>query len=193
MASKSAASGAAKETLLERCVEHLQDVGFSDLSMREIAAAIGTSHRMLHYHFGSRDGLLVAIVNLMETHQRAALAEVEEDTGDLTELSRAFWKRISDPALAPAERLFFEIYAHALNGRPWAAAFRDSVVTAWTDPVAHMLIRHGLSPREATRRARLSLAVGRGLLLDLLATGDRAAVDDAAELFTELIAKESGE
>ncbi|NUW38830.1 TetR/AcrR family transcriptional regulator [Nonomuraea rhodomycinica] len=182
-------SGTAKQTLLERCLQHLQEVGFSDLSMRELAAAIGTSHRMLHYHFGSRDGLLVEIVNLMEARQRAALAALEADTSDLTELSRAFWKRVSDPALAPAERLFFEIYAHALNGRPWTAGFRESVVTAWTGPVTDMLTRHGLPPRQAGRAARLSLAVGRGLLLDLLATGDQAAVDDAAELFAELIAR----
>ncbi|MEV0198255.1 TetR/AcrR family transcriptional regulator [Nonomuraea sp. NPDC050691] len=192
MAKGAAMSGTAKEALLERCIEHLQDVGFSDLSMRELAAAIGTSHRMLHYHFGSRDGLLVEIVNLMEARQRAALAALEADAGDLTDLSRAFWKRVSDPALAPAERLFFEIYAHALNGRPWAAAFRESVVRAWTDPIADMLTKHGLPSQEAGRLARLSLAVGRGLLLDLLATGDQAAVDDAADLFAELITRVEG-
>ncbi|WP_214415860.1 TetR/AcrR family transcriptional regulator [Sphaerisporangium fuscum] len=189
MVKRAALSGTAKEALLERCIEHLQEVGFSDLSMRELAAAIGTSHRMLHYHFGSREGLLVEIVNLMEARQRAALAALEADTRDLTELSRAFWKRLSDPALAPAERLFFEIYAHALNRRPWTVEFRRSVVTAWTDPVTEMLIKHGLPPQEAVRVARLSLAVGRGLLLDLLATGDQAAVDDAAELFAELITR----
>jgi AcrR family transcriptional regulator len=31
--------------------------GIADLSLRELAAAIGTSHRMLLYHFGSREGL----------------------------------------------------------------------------------------------------------------------------------------
>ncbi|GII52109.1 TetR family transcriptional regulator [Planotetraspora thailandica] len=193
MATRAAISASAKDALLERCVEHLQKVGFSDLSMRELAAAIGTSHRMLHYHFGSRDGLLVEIVSFVEARQRAALETLEAETGDLAELSRAFWKRISDPTLAPVERLFFEIYAHALNGRPWTATFRESVVTTWTEAIAQILIRHGVSPGEAARRARLSLAVGRGLLLDLLATGDRAAVDAAAELFTELIVAEEGE
>ncbi|GII62588.1 TetR family transcriptional regulator [Sphaerisporangium krabiense] len=193
MARTAGGPGPAKRALLERCVRHLQEVGFSDLSMRELAAAVGTSHRMLLYHFGSRNGLLVEIVNLIEAHQRAVLAELEAETDDLAELSRAFWKRVSDPALAPAERLFFEIYAHALNGRPWAASFRESVITAWTDPVAQMLAGRGVPPREAARRARLSLAVGRGLLLDLLATGDQAAVDDAADLFTELITREGGQ
>jgi hypothetical protein len=35
--------------------------------------------------------------------------------------------------------------------------------------------------------ARLGLAVTRGLLLDLVATGDQQAVDDAAALFVALL------
>ena len=177
----------AKEALLTRCVEHLQRVGFSDLSLRELAAAIGTSHRMLNYHFGSREGLLVEIVDFMESRQRAILTAIEAETGDLAEVARAFWQHVSDPALAPAERLFFEVYAHALNGRSWTAGFRDTVIAAWTAPITELLVRRGVDPREAARQARLSLAVGRGLLLDLLVTGDRASVDEAAELFTELL------
>lgn len=178
----------ARDALLERCIAHLETAGFSDLSLREIAAAIGTSHRMLHYHFGSRDGLLVAVVQAMEDRQRAALADLESRTDDLAELTRTFWRRLSDPALAPAERLFFEVYAHAVNGRPWAAAFRESVVSATLAPLVELLVRHGVDPDEAARRARLGLAVTRGLLLDLLATGDKAGVDAAAELFAELVA-----
>src|SRR3954452_1150539 len=44
-------------------------------------------------------------------------------------------------------------------------------------------VRHGLSLEAARSQAWLGLAVTRGLLLDLLATGDLAAVDEAAELF----------
>ena len=38
-------------------------------------------------------------------------------------------------------------------------------------------------PRDARAEARLGVAVIRGLLLDLLATGDRAALDEAVERF----------
>jgi len=48
----------ARERLLAAAVGHALDSGIADLSLRQLAAAIGTSHRMLLYHFGSRQGLL---------------------------------------------------------------------------------------------------------------------------------------
>jgi AcrR family transcriptional regulator len=65
----------AREHLLASAVRHALDAGIADLSLRQIAAAIGTSHRMLIYHFGSREGLLVAVTQAVEDQQRAALLE----------------------------------------------------------------------------------------------------------------------
>ena len=179
--------GSARERLLERCINAMQEVGFSDMSLREIAAAVGTSHRMLIYHFGTRDGLLVEIVSRIEAQQREALAELTEGDGDLLDISRQFWRRISDPALAPAERLFFEVYSHAIHNRPWTASFRESVIAAWDEPITALFRRHGYSRAEASQRARLALAVARGLLLDLLITGDRRKLTAASDLFARLI------
>ena len=52
----------AKDALLERVLAYAAAEGMADKSLREIAAGVGTSHRMLLYHFGSREGVLVAIV-----------------------------------------------------------------------------------------------------------------------------------
>jgi AcrR family transcriptional regulator len=183
------AGGQARRALLDRCVAYLQESGFSGASLREIAAGVGTSHRMLIYHFGTRERLLAEVVGRIEDAQRAALADLFAEDDDLVEIGRRFWRRLSDPALAPAERLFFEIYSHALYGRSWTAEFRASVVTAWVAPVAELLVRHGYPPQEAARRARLGLAATRGLLLDLLVTGDREAVDAASDLLTDLFAR----
>ena len=48
-------------------------------------------------------------------------------------------------------------------------------------------VRHGYPAQEAQRRARLGLAATRGLLLDLLLTGDRDGVDAASELMSQLL------
>ncbi len=164
-------------------MEYLQRTGFGQLSLREIAAGVGTSHRMLIYHFGSREGLLAAIVGRIEAEQRAALDTLNQ--ADLTNLdiARVFWQRLSDPSLAPAERLFFEIYVQALHGREWTDGFRAAVIDAWERPLADAFA--GLP--DGAARARLSLAVSRGLLLDLLLTGDRGAVDAANELFARWV------
>ena len=174
-----------RDTLLDRCVQALLRRGIGDLSLREIAAEAGTSHRMLIYHFGSRDGLLAAVVGRVEADQRAAL---ESLPGDPLQASRAFWERLTDPALAPAERLFFEIYAQALYGREWTAAFRESVIAAWQAPMMEALVARGFTAREAAHRIRLGIAATRGLLLDLLITGDRATVDGAADLLAHIMA-----
>ncbi|WP_020521005.1 TetR/AcrR family transcriptional regulator [Catelliglobosispora koreensis] len=177
----------AGQALLTRCVEVLQRNGFSQLSLRELAAAVGTSHRMLIYHFGSWEGLLAQVVARVEAEQREALASLAAHESDLAEVGRLFWQRVSDPALAPAERLFFEIYAQALYGRDWTHEFRRSVITAWEAPVSELLQRNGFSAADARRRTRLGIAATRGLLLDLLLTGDREVLNDAAELLGEIL------
>ena len=177
----------AKEQLLDKCVEFLQQHGFAERSLREIAAGAGTSHRMLIYHFGGREGLLAAVVGRMEAEQRALLANLAAQISDPVERGRVFWTGLADPTLAGAERLFFEIYAQALYGREWTDDFRAAVISAWTGPVEQMFRDLGFSEREAQQRARLGLAATRGLLLDLLLTGDRRLLDEAAELFGRLL------
>jgi hypothetical protein len=100
---------------------------------------------------------------------------------------RAFWRHLADPGLAGAERLFFEIYADALHGRPWTGSFRESVVTPTERPVTELFERLGFAPEQARARSRLAIAATRGLLLDLLLTGDRELLTAAADLFDELI------
>ena len=177
-----------KQRLLDAAVAYIAERGLGDLSLRHLAAAIGTSHRMLIYHFGSKEGLLVEVVRAVERQQRAALAELDLG-GDHTdaELMRQVWKRLADPSLWAHERLFFEMYGQALQRRDHSVKLLDDVVDSWVEPVAAQLRRRlGVTPAAARADARLRLAVVRGLLLDLLATGDRAGVDRAMERFIQL-------
>jgi AcrR family transcriptional regulator len=171
----------ARERLLDAAVRHALDAGIADLSLRQLAAAIGTSHRMLLYHFGSREGLLVAVTQAVEEQQRAALL----DSGVGPHDARRSWERLSDPKLWPQERLFFELYAYALRGRPGTERFLDGIVESWVAPVAAALVEAGAGEQTARADARLAVAVVRGLLLDLLATGDRAGVTEAYERFVQ--------
>ena len=171
----------ARERLLDAAVRHALDAGIADLSLRQLAAAIGTSHRMLLYHFGSREGLLVAVTQAVEEQQRAALL----GSGTTPQDARRSWERLSDPKMWPQERLFFELYAYALRGRPGTEGFLDGIVESWVAPVTAALVEAGADERTARADARLAVAVVRGLLLDLLATGDRAGVTEAYERFLQ--------
>ena len=70
-----------RESLLSDAVEHFAKNGIGDASLRSIAASIGTSHRMLIYHFGSREGLLAEVVRTVEQQQRDLLATLSRPTG----------------------------------------------------------------------------------------------------------------
>ena len=174
----------ARDRLLAAAVDHALDAGIADLSLRELAAAIGTSHRMLLYHFGSREGLLVAVANAVEDRELASALDAGTSEADV----RRFFRRVTDPKLWPQERLFFELYTHALLGRPGTEEFLGRVVESWVAPIAARLVDEGADPRRARAEARLHLAVVRGLILDLLASGDRKGVTAAFDRYLELMA-----
>jgi AcrR family transcriptional regulator len=168
-----------RRQLLDALVEEFAEGGIGDRSLRDVAATVGTSHRMLLHHFGSREDLLVAIVEEVEHRQMGLLGDLPTDPA---EGFAAIWADLHRPELRRLERLFFECYARAAQGeKPFARMIPDAV-NGW------------LSAVEATAEGptdpamvRLGLAVTRGLLLDLVATNDDAGVDAAAQAFADLL------
>jgi AcrR family transcriptional regulator len=170
-----------RDALLLRAIEHFAAHGVGDTSLRSLAGAIGTSHRMLIYHFGSRVGLLAAVVEAVERGARETLLRMVEeaaDDPDPLDAGLGYWRLVTDDALVYGP-LFFELSSHAMLGLPHAAELRSSLVTTWLDALTTMWRARGVPARTARTQARLDLAVARGLLHDLLLTGDRRAVDAA--------------
>lgn len=177
-------STSARAELLARAVEYLSAHGIVDVSLRRLATALGTSHRMLIYHFGSKEGLLVEVVRVVEEAQRQLLDELAEQTEHSpVAITRAFWQRVADPELWPLERLYFELYGQALQGNPNATPLLEITVTRWLAPLADLIESCGVPAARAQDYARIGMALIRGLLLDLLATGDRESVDAAMDRF----------
>jgi AcrR family transcriptional regulator len=172
-------SGTGRDPLLARAIGHFAEHGIADTSLRGLADAIGTSHRMLIYHFGSRDGLLAAVVDTVEAGARATLAamveEAKEDP-DPHEAGMRFWRLITDDALVYGP-LFFELTSHAMLDLPYAADVRTRLVTTWLEALTAMWQARGIPRADAREQATLDLATARGLLHDLLLTGDRRRVD----------------
>jgi AcrR family transcriptional regulator len=176
-----------KQRFLRATIDYVAENGITDRSLREIAAAIGTSHRMLVYHFGSKQGLLVEVVRAVEADQRRALDELTADASlDAGTQAARLAKRLTNPNLRRNERLFFELYAQALQGRAPAADLLPELVHAWLGPLRELSVRLGVPEAQADAHARLMLAVARGLLLDLVGTGERRAVDRAMAHFQAL-------
>lgn len=179
--------GDRRAQLVNAAVDYVAAHGIADLSLRGLGTGIGVSHRMLIHYFGSKEHLLVEIVRTSEQRQRDLLSQLRLEPGlSPADAARLLWQQLTDPRLAGQERLFFEIYGHALRGRPEAAPVLEGLVNDWLEPLVAAEVAAGADPAAARNRARLGLATVRGLLLDLLATGDRAGVNAAMEDFLRL-------
>jgi AcrR family transcriptional regulator len=172
--------------LLDAVVEHLGKEGIGDTSLRTLARAAGTSHRMLIYHFGTREGLLAEVTREVEARQRALLSTAYDTDLPPLEAAAAYWEQTVEAASRYGP-LFFELTAHAMQGKEHAAALRDELVAAWLPGVTALCVGIGIPEDEAPTYARLALAAARGLLHDLLVTGDRAEVDAAHGLLQRLL------
>jgi AcrR family transcriptional regulator len=174
---------ARRRQLLDALIDVFADGGIGDRSLREIAEAVGTSHRMLLHHFRSRDELLLAIVEEVECRQMGALPEPSTEPADGF---AAMWADLRRAELRPFERLFFECYARGAQGEEPFARMLPGAVDAWLDEVVK--VTDGAAEPALVR---LGLAVTRGLLLDLVATDDDEGVDAAAQAFTDLLRRAS--
>ena len=179
-----------RDLLLDQVVDHFVTDGLGDLSLRKIAAAIGTSHRMLLYHFGSKNGLLLEVVRAVEARTREPARGARAVRGDpegsdlgTDQVIRAMWQFVADPAQGDFERLFFALYGRALQGDEQVRPLLGESIESWLEANDALAAAQGIPLDQARVHARLGLAVVRGLLLDLLATGDRAGVDASLEVF----------
>ncbi|MGO9351069.1 MAG: TetR/AcrR family transcriptional regulator [Mycobacterium sp.] len=174
---------ARRQQLLDALVDEFAAGGIGDRSLRDVAAAVDTSHRMLLHHFASRDELLLAIVDEVERRQMAILADLPTDPADGF---AAMWANLCRAELRPFERLFFECYSRGAQGEEPFARLVPGAVDAW---LALPRSKVDTAAGGAADRAlvRLGLAVTRGLLLDLVATDDDAGVTSAAQAFVDLL------
>jgi AcrR family transcriptional regulator len=170
---------ARRAELLAALIDAFAAGGIGGRSLRAIAESVGTSHRMLIHHFGSREELLVAIVEEVERRQAATLPAHPRDAAGAF---AAMWTDVRREELRPFERLFFECYARGAQGERPFDRLLPGAVERWLDAAADQA---GVSADPAL--IRLALAVIRGLLLDLVATDGDEAVDAAAARFVAML------
>ncbi|MFI1195965.1 TetR/AcrR family transcriptional regulator [Micromonospora sp. NPDC020750] len=168
--------------LLDAAVDYAIQHGFAELSWRPVARALGVSTTTLVHHFGTKEQMLEAILGRLRERAFAATSDAVGDQPDLAAAARAVWTRTSDPRQWAEFRLFFAVYGRALQAPRQFAEFLDRVVADW---MSALVDAQGpdTDAATATRTATLVIATIRGLLLDLLATGDQDRVQDAADSF----------
>lgn len=174
-----------KADLLDAIVDYMFQHGLADLTLRPLAEALGTNARMLIYHFGSREQLITEALRLARQRQRELLELWGEEGTDrsLPDRFRRFWNWLSSPEMEPYVRFFFDVQVYTLKRREAFPDFLLGVVEDWVTYIASELEQQGVPRERAETSATLLVATTRGLLLDLLYTGDRERVDRTFALF----------
>ena len=163
-----------REELLERAYRYVLEHGLAALSLRPLAAAIGTSPRVLLFLFGSKDGLVRALLARARADELSYLdAERASENADLADVVAAAWRWLAAEPVRPLLTLWTEAYARSLVEPvgPWSGFASQSVSDWLTVLEAAQPTADADDPDLAAERT-LALAVLRGCLLDLLATGD---------------------
>ena len=156
--------------------------GLIGLSLRPLAASLGTSDRMLLYHFGTKDDLVAAV--LRESNDRAvAGVDALAPSRDLRAAVHDLWALVRSPGLEACSRLYVEAAALGLLGRePHASVVREANARWYASLVAH-LTRSGVAAPLAERAALITDAAFMGFQLDApLYAGSPAADRAVADL-----------
>jgi AcrR family transcriptional regulator len=169
--------------LLAAATEYVLDHGIGDMSLRDMARALGVTHATLLRHFSSKEDLLLQVIAKIRSDFAHQLADDDQrrSARSASELLRATWIRLCEPAEQRQFVLLFELVGRATREGGRVAELAQSTIDDWLNVVSEQLTRSGSLPAEANTLATLLLAQVRGLQLDLLLTGDRTRADRAIE------------
>lgn len=165
------AGSARQAELLELAYRYTVEHGWAELSLRPLAKAVGSSPRVLLYLFGSKDELIRALLARARTDELDLLDQVRG--GGLTEVITRIWTWLSADAHRGLLQLWVEGYGRSLTEPqgPWAG-FAAATVTDWLAVLAAAQPAARRDTADGAAERTLALAVLRGAMLDLLATGD---------------------
>lgn len=167
--------------LLDACYVYLLEHGLAGLSLRPLAAATGTSPRVLLYLFGSKEHLVRDLLARARREQITLIANAlgpGTGRGGFESLADKLWNLLSAPGQRAMVRLTYEAFLRSVSRDPgpWQG-FAAETARDWLE----LLIRaQPDTPRDiAEATATRTLALIRGLLLDLLANEDPGRVTAA--------------
>jgi AcrR family transcriptional regulator len=176
-----------RESLLDAAAEWVLRHGLAELSIRAIAADLGISHRTLLHHFATKEQLVGEVLRELRARNVAVLAErAEQRSGTAPAVLLAdMWAHFVAPENLPYHRVFFEVYGLAVADRERYQAVLDGFTSDWGDAVAGLLAAAGVPAERRQPLTSLVVATFRGLILDVLLTGEEAparlALDELAD------------
>jgi AcrR family transcriptional regulator len=178
-----------RQALLGAVVEHLLLNGLDHVSLRTVAEDGGTSARMLVYHFGSKDELMAEALEEARRQQRTVFTRwIAPVAGELYSVTlRKAWAFFESEQAMQYHRLFQQLAAASREPGSPHGGFAARSVLDWLPVVQSGFAASGLDTRAAAALATMTLATVRGLIMDLMATGDVARTREGCEALVDLL------
>lgn len=174
-----------KRAILDQVVGYLAEHGLGLLSLRPMAAALNMSTNRLVHHFGTKDEMIATALERATEIQVEVRSTWLTDEPDITQpdLLRRWWVWLNEsPANLALVRLGIEAVAIDATVTGLAVEVRAQQIGLWRTEIEQRLALAGLPRHEAEVEASALKAVFTGLVIDLLASGDRARLTEALEL-----------
>ena len=158
---RSVRGDATKELILEAARESLRERGYSGTSIRAVAERAGVQLSLVHYHFGSKQAVLVAVLErenekLLE-RQQALFAGPEP----LSAKWRAACRFLEDDLESGYVRILWELWAAGLADDELAARWRNATA-GWRRLMAEVF-------EEWSREVGLELPISAAAVATLVA------------------------
>lgn len=155
-----------REELLDQVTGHVLEHGLIGLTLRPMAHAIGTSDRMLIYHFGNRDAIVSAV--MVAATERATLAvDALPAAPTVRSAVNRLWSAYRTEPLNSLLDVYCQAAASGLIGQePYLSAARNSN-EKWSGALRRLFVRSGASPKRVGRIVTLVDSALFGFHLDL--------------------------
>lgn len=182
---------ARREDLAEAATNYVLTHGLVGLSLRPLAAALGTSDRMLLYHFEDKDDLVVTVLRVSNDRSVAEIRALPA-APDVRRAVLDLWALLSSPRLARCQRMYVEAAALGLFGlEPYASVVREAN-RLWVAALADHLVASGTPRARAARAVALLDAALTGFQLDLPLDGGDPVQEQAVQDLADAVAAIAG-
>ena len=182
-----------RDEVAQAATDYVLEHGLVGLSLRPLAAELGTSDRMLLYHFASKDDLVACVLRVSNDRSVAQIRALPPSR-DVRQAVLDLWAAASSPRIERCQRMYVEAAALGLFGRePYASVVREANAV-WVAAVADHLVASGTPRRRAARAVALLDAAFMGFQLDLpLDEGDPLVDQAVADLAQAVAAIAAGD
>jgi AcrR family transcriptional regulator len=173
-----------RDQLRDKALDYFLDHGLAELSLRPLAEQIGSSARLLIYHFESKEQLITAVMEQVRNHMQQSLMEMMRAAQGEAGME-SFWSWVTNEQNIRYVRLLFEVQVLALQHPAIYGQFLSDSSAGWLEVLEYCI------PESADRRtiATLCGAVIDGLVLDYMSTGDLDRTSAALKYFVSLLSQ----